>query len=343
MQLMQRFVAPAPASSSAAQPAGLDADEHDMVAGSAAQPTSRFRSMADVQRWLTTECVFADTPEVQRLRQAVDILTCPQPRQEDIRVLQKPCHWNVTQQIARKPRPLPDVIDDLKRKVFKAACKLQMHTERSSRASGSVEQPDHPLLANRTERHRKRMTESTTQEQRPAAKARVLAAAAAISSAAQPAGLDADEHHMGAASAAQPVVAHSMQKACSVTDSVASTEGTNKQPQAEHRQSATLPQIVTLNDCKAWCDSLPEAPPPVKYLSAAIAVLQGPNSRERRAHLHSLCKHWAVEQYHAQNKYKQSKIAAALEENILKEAQRLAKLLAQHGTSSSLAVAMQNA
>jgi hypothetical protein len=35
--------------------------------------------MADVQRWLTSECVSANTPEVQRLREAVNILTTKAP------------------------------------------------------------------------------------------------------------------------------------------------------------------------------------------------------------------------------------------------------------------------
>ena len=123
-----------------------------MGAGSAAQPTSQLRSMADVQRRLTTQCVSAHNSDVQRLREAVRILTCPKPSQEDIRVLQKPCNWNVATMIARKSRPLGDVIKDLEHKVLEAACKLQMQTERSSSASGSAEQPENPDLASLRER-----------------------------------------------------------------------------------------------------------------------------------------------------------------------------------------------
>ena len=46
----------------------------------------------------------------------------PKSRKEDIRELQSPSNWNVAQKVAKKLRPLADVIEDLKRKVLQAAC-----------------------------------------------------------------------------------------------------------------------------------------------------------------------------------------------------------------------------
>ena len=98
--------------SSAAQPAS----EPDIVA-SAEQPGPELQTLKDVQQWLATAQVHVDNPDVQRVREAVGILANPRPRQEDVRLLQKPANWNVAQQVKRKPRPLPDVIEELKRKV----------------------------------------------------------------------------------------------------------------------------------------------------------------------------------------------------------------------------------
>ena len=76
------------ASGSAAQPAYLSPDEHDIQSVSAAQPALQLRSIRDAQRWLATECVSEDAAAVQRLREALGILARPKPRQEDIRQLQ---------------------------------------------------------------------------------------------------------------------------------------------------------------------------------------------------------------------------------------------------------------
>ena len=106
------------ASGGAAQPAYLSPDEHDIQSVSAAQPALQLRSIVDVQRWLATEHCSASSAEVQRVREAAKILAGPKPRQEDIRRLQSPSNWNVAQNIAGKRRPLADVIEDLKCKVF---------------------------------------------------------------------------------------------------------------------------------------------------------------------------------------------------------------------------------
>ena len=75
------------------------------------------------------------------MREAANILAGPSPRQEDIRRLQRPSDWNVAQQIARKPRPLADVVQDLKCKVLEAARKLQKQLNDSRPSvSGSAEQ-----------------------------------------------------------------------------------------------------------------------------------------------------------------------------------------------------------
>ena len=102
-------------------------------------------------------------------------------------------------------------------------------------------------------------------------------------------------------------------------------------------------QIVTLDDCRSWCDSLAEAAPPVKDISDTIAVLQEPHSRKRKSQLRSLCNHWDIEQKSAHKNRKLSEIEADLEEKIVKETQRLRKLHVQHGRLSSIAVVMQNA
>ena len=72
----------------------------------------------------------------------MDILIRPKPRQQDVQRLQSPSNWIVPQQKARKPRPIADVIEDLKCKVLEAARKLQKQsTDGRLNASGSAEQP----------------------------------------------------------------------------------------------------------------------------------------------------------------------------------------------------------
>ena len=110
------------------------------LSSSAAQPVLQMRSIADVQRWLDTQRL--SECSLQRLREAVAILIHPKPRQEDVQRLQSPSNWNVPQKRAQKKRPLPEVIEELKRKVLEAARKLHTQSAQiSSSASGSAEQP----------------------------------------------------------------------------------------------------------------------------------------------------------------------------------------------------------
>ena len=104
-----------------------------------------------------------------------------------------------------------------------------------------------------------------------------------------------------------------------------------------------MAELETVDDCKSWCDSWAEAAPPVKCISEAIAVLQEPNSRTRRAELQRMCKFWDVQQKHAQRKRKLPEIEAELEGKNLKETRRLKELHGLHGRFSSVAVAMQKA
>ena len=112
------------------------------VPGSAVQPALQLTSIAELRRWLDTDCISARSAELHRLREAVDILTRPKPDKDDIRRLQSPSNWNVPYWKAQKKRPLADVIEELKCKVLEAARKLQKQsTEGRSNASGSAEQP----------------------------------------------------------------------------------------------------------------------------------------------------------------------------------------------------------
>ena len=80
-------------------------------------------SLRDVQRWLAKEHVSnCSSADVQRIREAVTVLSHPKPKQEDVRPLQS--KWQVAQQIKKKPKPLADVIHELQEKVVKAAQKL---------------------------------------------------------------------------------------------------------------------------------------------------------------------------------------------------------------------------
>ena len=121
--------------SSADQPA-----RNSAIRASAAQPA--LQSIRDVQRWLASESLPSGSTEMQRVRAAVQVLAAAKPRQEDLRPLQSPSNWNVPGKVKQKPRPLPDVIEELKGKVLQAARKLQRELgESRSSESGSAEQP----------------------------------------------------------------------------------------------------------------------------------------------------------------------------------------------------------
>ena len=132
---MRQFFGTSAPHSSAEQPA-----RNSAIRASAAQPA--LQSIRDVQRWLASESLPSGSTEMQRVRAAVQVLAAAKPRQEDIRPLQSPSNWNVPGKVKQKPRPLPEVIEELKGKVLQAARKLQRELgESRASESGSAEQP----------------------------------------------------------------------------------------------------------------------------------------------------------------------------------------------------------
>ena len=69
---------------------------------SVAQPALQMDSIADVRKWLDTHCRSAHSEELQRLREAVNILEHPKPTTRDIRKLQRPSNWNIAGKVAKK-------------------------------------------------------------------------------------------------------------------------------------------------------------------------------------------------------------------------------------------------
>ena len=128
------------------------AEQPATLLGSAEQPATpsqlKIASIRDVQRWLAQKPIAScSSADMQRIREAVAVLSHPKPRKEDVRPLQS--KWQVPQKTNKKPRPLGDVLQEFQAKVVKAAQKLQLEladsTEQSaegrSGASGSAEQP----------------------------------------------------------------------------------------------------------------------------------------------------------------------------------------------------------
>ena len=76
--------------------------------GSADQPASKISSIHDVKRWLASDHV-ASCSMVERIKEAVAVLSQPQPRKEDVQPLQS--KWQVAQNIDKNPRPLKDVLE----------------------------------------------------------------------------------------------------------------------------------------------------------------------------------------------------------------------------------------
>ncbi len=126
--------------SSAEQPATLPP--------SAAQPGtpsySKTLSIRDVQCWLAEEpIVSCNSAGAQRVREAVAVLSQPQPRQKDVRRLQN--QWHVAQKKNKQTRPLADVIQEFQDKVINAAKKLQQQLSES--AAPPAPQLDAPQAA----------------------------------------------------------------------------------------------------------------------------------------------------------------------------------------------------
>ena len=129
---MHRFLSSAASSSSggaalrsAEQPASLQsAEQPDTSLPSAEQPATpsqlKIASIRDVQRWLAQKPIGScSSADMQRIREAVAVLSHPKPRQEDVRPLQN--KWQVAQKKDKKPRPLGDVVQEFQAKVIKAA------------------------------------------------------------------------------------------------------------------------------------------------------------------------------------------------------------------------------
>ena len=100
---------------------------------------------------------------MERIREAAAVLSRPKPRKEDVQPLQS--KWQVAQKKDKKPRPLPEVLDEFQGKVIKAAKELQLKLE-LERAN------EDPFLAELKMRQRKRAIENESEEQRPCAKSK---------------------------------------------------------------------------------------------------------------------------------------------------------------------------
>ena len=92
-------------------------------AGSAERPATASQ-LKDVQRWLGEEPAASSTSaEVQRIREAVAVLSRPNPRQPDVQALQR--EWNVAFKKDKTWCKKADVVQELRSKVVEAAQKLQ--------------------------------------------------------------------------------------------------------------------------------------------------------------------------------------------------------------------------
>ena len=87
------------------------------VPSSVEQPAETFSSIAAVNRWLTVQGAACNTPDFQKLRAAVSVLTkTPNPRQEEVCPL---CSsWNVRTHDQRRRRPLATLIRELQQAVI---------------------------------------------------------------------------------------------------------------------------------------------------------------------------------------------------------------------------------
>ena len=77
---------------------------------------------------------------MKRLKEAAALLSRSKPRQEDVRLLQN--DWQVSSKKGSLPIPLPEVIQEFRGKIIKAAQKLQQQLLDSAErpASSAVEQ-----------------------------------------------------------------------------------------------------------------------------------------------------------------------------------------------------------
>ena len=132
------FLSQPKSASSAAQPAS-DGNAAQLASDdNSAQPPITCRSIADVDSWLKANtAALGLSVEAKRIKDVVEVLSArPKPRKEDVQEFFNP--WGVKQKSQKKPRPLPECIQELSTKVIEATIKLQ--ADLSSMVS-SAEQP----------------------------------------------------------------------------------------------------------------------------------------------------------------------------------------------------------
>ena len=142
-----RAAPPAAASSSCSHAASSNSGSAAQPAREAAQPVKALRSITDVQRWLkSNEVALSSSAEAMRIGEVVDALSTlskAKSRQKAIEHFFNP--WGVQQRIKKDRRPLPELIEELNKKVIDAAKKLQQQlpdsAERPALLSDSAEQP----------------------------------------------------------------------------------------------------------------------------------------------------------------------------------------------------------
>ena len=113
----------------------------NIVPSSVEQPAETFSSIAAVNRWLTVQGAACNTPDFQKLRAAVSVLTkTPNPRQEEVSPL---CSsWNVRQYDQRRRRPLATLITELQQAVITEGSRLRASLDGQTGApASSAEQP----------------------------------------------------------------------------------------------------------------------------------------------------------------------------------------------------------
>ena len=105
------------------------------------QPAETFTSIAAVNRWLTVQGAACNTPDFQKLRAAVSVLTkTPNPRQEE--VLPLCSSWSVRQKDQRRRRPLATLITELQQAVITEGSRLRASLDGQTGApASSAEQP----------------------------------------------------------------------------------------------------------------------------------------------------------------------------------------------------------
>ena len=107
----------------------------------AAQSARQLSSIDDVRRWLTTLTEVTSTQKLESLRAAVNVLKTPRPKQADVRNLVK--SWPVKGQGVG--RYLPEVTQDLKEHVIKAANELRVNLEQHAQSATDIAtQPAEP-------------------------------------------------------------------------------------------------------------------------------------------------------------------------------------------------------